>query len=225
MVFKGRKPSAGTRWRDGGGISSILPPYPRARSQPLSSPWGCGHAGTPPWPARCRCWRGAPGQEQPILSPAPLPGSDAAEVPGRCCGFIQLTAAAMQERACSSWSLPGAGWSWRAVRVRSELSQQGVVMADPGSGEGGRDTGPCGAPGLRAAAGPPGRLRPGVHLRGQRGACARGVSTPRDLNAAARGCVRRRPWSMQMERRAARRALRSPRAAAPGQLWCGHGGQ
>ena len=51
-VFKGRKSSAGTWCRAGGGISSGSSPYPRARGQPTSSPWGCGRASTPAWPGR-----------------------------------------------------------------------------------------------------------------------------------------------------------------------------
>ena len=96
------------------------PPYPRARAQPISGPWGCGRAGTPPRPALCCRRRDAPAQEQAILTPVPHHGGDAAEVAGRCCGFTRLTAAAMQERACSSWIPARRG----LVRAGCEGSEQ-----------------------------------------------------------------------------------------------------
>ena len=137
---------------------------------------GHGAAAVPalhPGLAGCRRRRGAPAQEQAVLTPAPLHGSDAAEVPGRCCGFIQLTAAATQERACTPRSLPCAGWSWRAVRVRSKLSQQGWSWLTRGREHEAVTPGPAGLPASERPRAP-GAPAPGVHLRGPRGACARG---------------------------------------------------
>ena len=128
------------------------------------------------------------------------PRCDAAGLPGWCCGLGQLTAAALQERACSPRSLPGAGWSGRAVSVPNQLPQPWLPWLTRGREHGDVTEDP---PALPASGWP----------RERRGACARGcicgppgtsapggAAPPRDLNAAATLCVRRRPWSRQRER-------------------------
>lgn len=75
------------RCGDGGGISSCSPPAPGALGQPVPGPWGCGRAGTPTWPVLCCRRRGAPSWGHALLTPAPPPRCDAAEVPDGAAGL------------------------------------------------------------------------------------------------------------------------------------------
>ena len=212
MVFKGSRYSAATWRRDGGGISSVFPASSRStHPASLESPglWPCRHSTLAcALQEQARCASSGVG--------APHPGAAAWQWHSLGLWPVLRAYPADGGRGAGAGLLltvrARAGWSWRAVRVGSRPQHPGRSWLTRGEGARGRDGGSHGSPGLR-------------QLRGQRGACARGRFSVPLPECSARGCVLRRPWSMQREQMAGRRALRSPRAAAPGPPGCGHGGQ